>query len=106
MKRFVLSLVAFSVLTVHPVLGQEEKVLVQQRGDNSVTLNANVNSAGIGYWHKLSDHNDLGLDFTVFYRSHQHDGSQTYQLTPAVKHYLLPGKAVSPYLYAGLLASY
>jgi len=102
MKKLVLSAVALSIFMAQSALAQE----VKARGSNAVTMGASSNIASIGYWHKLNDDNSLGGDFTIFFRDHNHSDSQTYQFSPGIKHYLLPEKSVSPYLYGAVIGKY
>ncbi|MBJ6724948.1 outer membrane protein [Geomesophilobacter sediminis] len=104
--KTVLLLAVLSFLMVQPALAQDEKVTLGQRGDNAIALGVNEGTATIGYWHKLSGSDDLGVDFGIQYRDHETFNNQTYQVMPAIKHYLFPEKSFSPYLYGGLIASY
>lgn len=104
MKRSLLAAAVLSVLAVQPALGQE--VSVKDRGPHAVSLGVNEDAAGIGYWHKVSDRTDIGLDFELYYGNGDYSEYQRYVLEPAVKYYLLPTAAASPYVYAGLIGSY
>jgi len=103
MKKLVLSAVALSIFMAQSAAHAQE---VKERGNNAITMGANTNSASIGYWYKLSGDNSLGGDFTFIFRDHNHNDSQTYQLSPGIKHYFLPEKAVSPYLYGAIIGKY
>lgn len=102
MKKLVLSAVALTIFMAQSAFTQE----VKARGSDAVTMGASSNSASIGYWHKLSDGNSLGGDFTFLFRDHNHSDFHTYQFRPGIKHYLLPEKAVSPYLYGAVIGKY
>jgi hypothetical protein len=102
MKKWVCLQLLCLIVMVQPTLAQE----VKARGSEAITMGANSNSASIGYWHKLTDANSLGGDFTIFYRDHNRDDSQSYQFSPGIKHYLAPEKAVSPYLYGAIIGRY
>jgi hypothetical protein len=102
MKKLVLFAVALSIFMAQSAHAQE----VKERGTNAVTMGASTNSASIGYWHKMTGDISLGGDFTFIFRDHNHRDSQTYQLSPGIKYYLLPEKAVSPYLYGAIIGRY
>jgi hypothetical protein len=102
MKKLVLSAVVLSIFMAQSAHAQE----VKERGSNAVTMGASSNSASIGYWHKLTGENSLGGDFAIFFRDRNHSDSQTYQFSPGIKHYLLPEKAASPYLYGAVIGRY
>ena len=102
MKRWVCLQLLCLIVMVQPALAQE----VKARGSEAITMGANSNSASIGYWHKLTDANSLGGDFTLVYRDHNRDESQSYQFSPGIRHYLAPEKAVSPYLYGAIIGRY
>lgn len=102
MKKWVCLQLLCLIVMVQPALAQE----VKARGSEAITMGANRDSASIGYWHKLSDADSLGGDFTFIYRDHNRNESQSYQFSPGIKHYLLLEKAVSPYLYGALIGMY
>lgn len=102
MKRLVLFAVAAVIFMAQSALAQE----VKERGIHAVTMSANTNSASIGYWYKFTDDTSLGGDFTFIFRDHNHDDFQTYQLSPGIKYYLMPEKAISPYLYGAVIGRY
>lgn len=102
MKKWVCLQLFCLVVMAQTAVAQE----VRGRGSEAVTMGANRDSASIGYWHKLTDDTSLGGDFTLLYRDHNDDDNQFYQFSPGIKYYLLPEKAVSPYLYGAVIGSY
>lgn len=102
MKRWVCLQLLCLIVMVQPSVAQE----VKARGSEAITMGATSDSASIGYWHKLTDDNSLGGDFTIVYRDNNRGGSQSYQLSPGIKHYLTPEKTISPYLYGAIIGRY
>jgi hypothetical protein len=102
MKKWVCLQLLCLFVMVQPTLAQE----VKARGSEAITMGANSNSASIGYWHRLTDANSLGGDFTLIYRDHNRNESQSYQFSPGIRHYLAPEKAVSPYLDGAIIGRY
>ena len=102
MKKLVLSAVALSICFVQPALAQE----VKSRGSEAISLGVTSDSGRIGYWHKVNDANSYGGDFSFAYSDSSHNDIQSYEFSPGIRHYLLPDKAISPYLYGALMGRY
>lgn len=102
MRKWVALQLVVIAVTAHTAMAQE----VRGRGSEAITLGATDGSARIGYWHKLSDANSIGGDFAIDFSDNNRGDGQSYQFNPGIRHYLMPEKAVSPYLYGALTARY
>ena len=76
-----------------------------ERGKRSIVLDV-AGDPQIGYWSRLGERTDLGLD--VGMNGIWSDGTDqfTLLLTPALKRYLRPAGVLAPYTYWGIPLSY